>query len=328
MTPAHRVAPELRSARHIRAWIIGPVRARFRSVEARRKVSMERLNEAMALVERQLEGEVDVRRASRIALMSEHHFRRMFSTLAGIPLSEYVRRRRMTIAAASVVSGAEPLQDLAVRFGYGSADAFSRAFRAVHGVGPEGARRPGVILRSQPRLTFTITIEGNTTMDYRIVEKEAFTLAGLRTRIPLRYEGVNPAGAAFVEEAGDEQWARIAGLSDQEPAGVLSVHDAISPSREEGTELDYYVAAATSKPVPEGFDALEVAASTWLVLESTGAFPAALQELWPKAFQEWFPANPYQSVPGPEMVLAEYFDEEQTHGRYELWIPVEKVAHA
>ena len=86
---------------------------------------MERLNEAMALVERQLEGEVDVRRASRIALMSEHHFRRMFSALAGISLSEYVRRRRMTIAAASVVSGAEPLQDIAVRFGYGSADAFS-----------------------------------------------------------------------------------------------------------------------------------------------------------------------------------------------------------
>ncbi|WP_322410659.1 helix-turn-helix domain-containing protein [Microbacterium invictum] len=86
---------------------------------------MERLNRAMALVEQQLEGEVDVRRASQIALMSEHHFRRMFSALAGMSLSEYLRRRRMTIAAASVVSGAEALQDVAVRIGYGSADAFS-----------------------------------------------------------------------------------------------------------------------------------------------------------------------------------------------------------
>ncbi|WP_066903206.1 AraC family transcriptional regulator [Millisia brevis] len=287
---------------------------------------MERLNEAMALVERQLEGEVDVRRASRIALMSEHHFRRMFSALAGISLSEYVRRRRMTIAAASVVSGAEPLQDIAVRFGYGSADAFSRAFRNVHGVGPERARRPGVVLRSQPRLIFTITIEGSTTMEYRIVEKNEFTLAGLRTRIPLIYEGVNPTAAHFVEQIDEEQWARIADLSDQEPVGVLSVHNAISESRTEGTELDYYVAAATNKSVADGFDTLTVPASSWLVLESSGAFPVALQELWPKAFREWFPANPYQSIPGPEMVVTEYTDDEQTHGRYELWLPVEKVA--
>lgn len=78
--------------RQFRAWIIGPFRANLRSVDCIGKVSMERLNEAMALVERQLEGEVDVRRASRIALMSEHHFRRMFSALAGISLSEYVWR--------------------------------------------------------------------------------------------------------------------------------------------------------------------------------------------------------------------------------------------
>lgn len=285
---------------------------------------MERLNEAIASVEHQLEGDVDVRHASRIALMSEHHFRRMFSTLAGMPLSEYVRRRRMTLAAAPVVSGQEAVQDIAVRFGYTSADAFSRAFKAVHGVGPDGARRPGVVLLSQPKLTFTITIEGSTTMTYRIVEKDAFTLAGLSTRIPLITEGVNPAAAEFVEKISEDQWASIADLSDQEPAGVLSVHDAISASRDEGTELDYYLAAATGRPVPDDLDRLDVPAMTWLVLEAHGVFPAALQELWPKAFGEWFPANPYQSAPGPEIVVTEFADDEETHGRYELWIPVEK----
>lgn len=286
---------------------------------------MERLNEAIASVERQLGGEVDVRRASQIALMSEHHFRRMFSTLAGMSLSEYVRRRRMTLAVASVLSGREALQDVAVRVGYSSADAFSRAFKAVHGVGPDDARRPGIVLRSQPKLTFTITIEGNTTMKYRIVEKDAFLLAGLRTRIPLIYEGVNPTAAEFVEKITEEQWARITELSDQEPAGALSVHDAISPLREEGTELDYYVAAATRGPVPDDLDRLDVPALTWLVVESDGAFPSALQKLWPKAFGEWFPANAYQSVPGPEMVVTDFADDKQTHGRYELWIPIEKT---
>lgn len=287
---------------------------------------MELLNQAIASVEDQLAGEVDVCRASRIALMSEHHFRRMFSSLAGMPLSEYVRRRRMTLAAASVVSGREGLQDLAVRFGYSSADAFSRAFKAVHGVGPADARLPGAVLRSQPMLTFAITIEGNTTMNYRIVKKDAFTLAGLRTRIPLIYEGVNPTAAEFVAQISPAQRERIAGLSDQEPAGGLSVHDAISPTREEGTELDFYVAAATSRPVPDDLDRLDVPALTWLVVESSGAFPAALQELWPKAFGEWFPANSYQSAPGPEMVVMDFADDAQTHGRYELWIPIEDTA--
>ena len=234
----------------------------------------------------------------------------------------------MTLAAASVLTGEEAVQDLAVRFGYGSADAFSRAFKSVHGVGPEGARRPGVVLRSQPRLTFSITIEGSTIMNYRIVAKDAFTLAGLRTRIPLISEGVNPAAADFVAKVRADEWAGIAELSDQEPASVLSVHDAIDPSREEGSELDYYVAAATSVPVPDGFDRLDVPALTWLVVDAEGEFPAALQQLWPKAYGEWFPANPYQSVPGPEMVVTEFTDDEQTHGRDELWIPVERMREA
>lgn len=286
---------------------------------------MERLNQAMALVEQQLEGEVDIQRVSQISLMSEHHFRRMFSTLAGMPLSEYIRRRRMTLAAAPVASSTEALQDLAIRYGYRSADAFSRAFKAFHGMSPEEARRPSAILRSQPKLNFSITIEGSISMKYRIVDKEAFTLAGLRTRIPLIYEGVNPVAEEFAKNITTEQAKLIADLSDQEPAGVLSAHDRISASREEGSELDYYIAAATSAPVPEGLDRLDVLASSWLVLESSGKFPAALQELWPKAFGEWFPANPYQSAPGPEMVVVDYSDEEQTRGRYELWIPVEKT---
>lgn len=167
---------------------------------------MERLNEAIASVEQQLEGVVDVRWASQIALMSKHHFRRIFSTLTGMSLSEYVHRRCMTLAAASVVSGQEALQDLAVRFGHGPADAFSRALKAVHGIGPENARYSRANLRSLPKRTFTITIKESTTMKYLIVEKkDAFTVAGLHTRIPLICEGVNPATAPSVEKISYEQ---------------------------------------------------------------------------------------------------------------------------
>ncbi|WP_308221543.1 helix-turn-helix transcriptional regulator [Microbacterium kunmingense] len=109
---------------------------------------LERWNTAIDLIEKNLDGEIDVAALARAALTSEYHFRRMFSSLAGMPLSEYVRRRRMSVAAAAVVAG-EPLIDVAVRYGYGSTDAFRRAFVSVHGMTPDEARRPGAILSSR-----------------------------------------------------------------------------------------------------------------------------------------------------------------------------------
>ena len=104
---------------------------------------LERLNEAMAYIERHLDQKIEVAELARIALTSEYHFRRLFSALAGMPLSEYIRRRRLTVAGADVLAGERTLLDVAVRYGYGSAEAFARAFHAVHGVGPGEARRTG-----------------------------------------------------------------------------------------------------------------------------------------------------------------------------------------
>lgn len=103
---------------------------------------MDRWNRAMEVIEHRLGGEIDVAELARLTLTSEYHFRRVFSALAGMSLSEYVRRRRMTLAAADIVAGRRTVQDVAVDHGYRSADAFSRAFTAVHGVGPDRARHP------------------------------------------------------------------------------------------------------------------------------------------------------------------------------------------
>ena len=282
---------------------------------------MDAMNRAMRVIEDGLEGEVDMAAVARAALVSEHHFRRMFSALAGIPLSEYVRRRRMTLAAAAVLRRAEAIQDIAVRFGYTSADAFSRAFRAVHGIGPEQARRPGAVLRSQPPLTFRLTIEGSTTMDYRIVTTEAFTFAGYRKTVPLIYEGVNPEAAEFTKSITKEQWGRLYKLADLEP-GVVTVMDRISETREEGSELDHWIAAATSSDDVDGLEVLKVEPRTWAVFSETGPFPDALQNLWVKAYGEWFPANPYETTPGPEIAKVDYQDGDGSSVYCEIWLPV------
>ncbi|SCG79250.1 AraC family transcriptional regulator [Micromonospora humi] len=285
---------------------------------------LDRLNQAMDHLEQRLDQPLDVAALARVACVSEHHFRRLFSALAGMPLTEYVRRRRLTVAAADVLAGRESLLDVAVRWGYGSNEAFARAFRVVHGVGPAEARRTGSVLRSQPRMSFRLVVEGSTSMDYRIVTKEAFRLAGVKARVPLVHEGMNPHIVAFLKSVDPETVRRIEALSDQEPRGVVNVSDDLAGDRAEGTELDYWHGVVTGAEVPEGLDSLSVEAGDWAVFRSSGPFPQALQHLWRDVFTQWFPSNPYEIRPGPEISQVRIAEGGDTADA-ELWIPVRRA---
>ncbi|MGW2178917.1 AraC family transcriptional regulator [Streptomyces sp. NPDC001732] len=286
---------------------------------------LEKLNQAMEHIEGRLDGRIEVTELARITMTSEYHFRRMFSALAGMPLSEYVRRRRLTLAGAEVLMGERTLLEIAVRYGYSSGEAFARAFRAMHGIGPGEARRAGAALRSQPRMSFRLVIEGSSSMRYRIVEKGEFRVVGKKARVPLVHEGMNPAIAEFVRGIGKEAMDRIAALSDQRPEGIVGVSDKLAESRAEGTELDYYHGVVTGAHVPDDLDALVVPAGSWAVFENSGPFPQALQYLWRDVFTQWFPSNPYRSRPGPE-ILRTRLSPDGTQAEAELWIPVEPAA--
>ncbi|GGP79157.1 MULTISPECIES: AraC family transcriptional regulator [Streptomyces] len=289
---------------------------------------LERLNDAMEHIEAHLGERIEAADLARIAMTSEYHFRRMFSALAGLPLSEYIRRRRMTVAGAEVLGDRDrSLLDVATRYGYDTGEGFARAFRAVHGVGPGEARRTGAVLRSQQRLTFRLVVEGSSAMRYGLVEKNAFRVVGRKARVPLVHEGPNPAIAEFIRGIGREELDRIAALSDQEPAGIVGVSDQLDPSRAEGTELDYWHGVVSAAEPPEGLDALDVPAGTWAVFESEGEFPQALQYLWRDVFTQWFPSNPYASRPGPE-ILRVRLTEDGKRAEAELWIPVERSAES
>ncbi|MGP4043816.1 AraC family transcriptional regulator [Streptomyces sp. 2A115] len=284
---------------------------------------LERLNKAMEHIERDLDQSIDVAGLARVAATSEYHLRRMFSALAGMPLSEYIRRRRLTVAGAEVLAGHESLLDIAVRYGYSSGEAFARAFRAMHGVGPGEARRTGTALISQPRLTFRLTIEGSSSMRYRVVDRAAFTVAGLKTRVPLVHAGPNQAIIDFIRGIEPRTLELLGELSDQEPQGIVAVCDDLDPSRAEGTELDYYHGVITSAAAPDGTTALPVPAGTWAVFTTSGPAPQAIQYLWRDVFTEWFPSNPYRSRPGPE-ILSTRLSPDKTEADAELWLPVER----
>jgi AraC family transcriptional regulator len=284
---------------------------------------LERLNQAMEHIEGHLDRSVDVAELARIAATSEYHLRRMFSALAGMPLSEYVRRRRLTVAGAEVLAGGEPLLGIAVRYGYGSGEAFARAFRTMHGVGPGEARRTGASLVSQPRLSFRLTVEGNSSMRYRVVDRPDFSVVGLKARVPLVHSGPNQAIIDFVRGIEPGTLERLREMSDQEPQGIVAVCDDLDPSRAEGTQLDYYQGVITSADAPEGTVTLPVAAGTWAVFSTSGPAPEAIQNLWRDVFTEWFPSNPYRSRPGPE-ILRTSLSPDGAEAEAELWLPVER----
>lgn len=283
------------------------------------------LNRLVDAVEQHLTEEFDVGALAGRLGTTEYHLRRMFSSLAGMPLSEYLRRRRMTVAAADVVRGEEDLLSIAVRYGYGSTEAFGRAFRAVHGAGPGEVRRDGGPLRSQPQLRFRLSVEGSIPMDTRIVERPAFRLAGHATRVPLIHRGVNPHIQQFVAGLSMRDHQRLKALSDTEPAGLLQVTDDLSPDSAEGSELTYlHGAAVTSRtPIPDDLDAIEVPGGRWAVFRTEGPYPETLQNAWAATATEWLPSNPWRLRPGPSIVAILDRAEDFSTATCELWLPVE-----
>jgi AraC family transcriptional regulator len=282
------------------------------------------LNRLVDLLEEHLTEELDVPGLARSLGTTEYHLRRMFSSLAGMPLSEYVRRRRMTVAAADVVRGADDLLGIAVRHGYGSAEAFGRAFRAVHGAGPGDVRRDGGPLRTQPQLRFRLTVEGSTPMDTRIADRPAFRLVGHATRVPLIHRGVNPHIQQHITALPPEEHQRLKDLGDTQPAGLLQVCDDLDPDGTEGSELTYLHGVAVSGDSPDGLDTIEAPAGTWAVFRTAGPHPQTLQDAWAATATEWFPSNPWRLRPGPSIVAVLDRAADFSTATCELWLPVER----
>jgi len=281
------------------------------------------LNALVELVEESTDVEPDIAGFARAHGTTEYHLRRMFSALAGMPLSEYVRRRRMTLAAAELTAGAQGILDVAVRHGYGSAEAFGRAFRAVHGISPADARRDGGPLRTQPTLRFRLSVEGSICMDVTIVTTPELILAGHAVQVPLIHRGVNPHIQEHIASFPPEEHERLKALSSAEPGGILAVTADAPQDAPEGSTLTYLhgVSVAASTPVPADLDVIRVDAGAWAVFAASGPFPDTLQDLWAATATEWFPSNPWRLREGPSIVRYREFT--GTRASCELWLAVE-----
>ncbi len=283
------------------------------------------MNAALNYIEENLTAEIDFKEAARLACCSEYHFKRMFTSLTGVTLSEYIRRRRLTLAAFELCNSDIRIIDLAVKYGYRSADSFSRAFQNLHGITPSEARKKGRLLKAYPRMIFHLSIRGGSEMNYRIVEKEAFRIVGIMKRVGILFNGVNPEIADMWKSLDEETIDKLKKLSNIEPYGLIQASTNFSEGRmEEKGGLDHYIGVATTKECPAGFAQLAVPASTWAVFEAVGPFPDTLQDVWGRIYADWFPSANYELAPGPEILWNENNDFNSPTFRSEIWIPVLK----
>jgi AraC family transcriptional regulator len=284
------------------------------------------LNRLVELVEDTLTEHIDIAAVASSLGTTEYHLRRMFSSLAGMPLSEYIRRRRMTVAAAELRSEVE-LLDVAVRYGYASTEAFGRAFRAVHGSAPADVRRDGGPLRSQSPIRFRLTIEGNHIMHSRIAHLPALRLVGHAARVPLIHEGVNPRIQAHIASLPAAEHERLKALSSADPRGLLQVSADVDADYREGSELTYLhgFAIDSSAAVPDGLDVVDVHGGAWAVFRTEGRYPETLQSAWAATATEWFPSPPWRLRPGPSIVSVLERSPDFASATCELWLPVESA---
>ncbi|GBG57739.1 putative HTH-type transcriptional regulator YdeE [Sporomusaceae bacterium FL31] len=285
---------------------------------------LEKMNGALVYIEENLTDNIDYKEVARLACCSEYHFKRMFSFLAGVTLSEYIRRRRLTLAAFELKEKNIKVIDIAIKYGYNSPDSFSRAFQSLHGVTPTEARNNGHSLKAYPKMTFQLSIQGGIEMNYRVEDKAAFRIIGIKKKVSLIYQGVNPEIAEMWQSLNMETIDQLKQLSNVEPRGLLSASTNFSEGRQEKGTLDHYIGAATTNDCPPNLTALEVPALTWAVFLAVGPFPNTLQDIWGRIYSEWFPYSNYEQAEGPEILWNEHKDVTSPTFKSEIWIPVLK----
>lgn len=277
---------------------------------------VERLNECMKYIEEHLTDEIDYEELGRIACCSAYHFQRMFTYMAGVTLAEYIRRRKMSLAAVELQSGTERIIDIAEKYGYRSPTAFNRAFQGIHGIAPSAVRNEGVTVKSFPRVIFKIAVKGAEEMNYRVETKEAFRIVGISAPLEKELEkNFETVPGLWQRAAMDGTIQKLASMMDMPPMGLLGV------SVCNDTEQWKYFIAVSSTKERNGFEEYEVPASTWAIFPGRGT-NQSIQELEQRIVTEWLPTSGYEYADAPDIEV--YLNADPQNAEYEVWIPVRK----
>lgn len=274
------------------------------------------MNMVLNYIEENLDNHIDLKEVAKRAYCSEYHFKRLFSLLSGITLSEYIRRRRLTVAALELKDKHVKVIDIVFKYGYQSPDAFSRAFQSFHGVIPTLARNPEQNLKAYPRMYFQLTIQGGVEMKYRIVEKESFKVVGVKYTVEMINQILSPTYEDMIAAISDTQMKEMESISNKEPYGIVHVTVNYSEDSEGNATFDQYIGAVTTNEDTYGYSTIEIPTFLWAIFEVDGDWQQ-VEETWKRIYSEWLPSSSYELAEGPEMLVSK-------DQKSEIWIAVRK----
>ncbi|WP_400164015.1 AraC family transcriptional regulator [Brevibacillus sp. TJ4] len=278
-----------------------------------------RMNQAMAYIESHLMEDIDYAEVAKIACCSVYHLQRMFPFLTDVTLSEYVRRRRLTLAAVELQNSDIKVIDLALKYGYESPEAFTRSFQQMHGTAPSSARKAGTMLKAYPPFSFQFSMNGVAEMNYRLETLPAFSVIGANKRVHTANAFATVPGmwAAAAGEGLFEQFWQI-WSSDHPLRGILGV--CADGDHGKNEEFTYIMSVVSGHLPPDGLSKRDFPAATWAVFEAAGG-PEGIAELWKRLYTEWVPASGYALAYLP--AIERYLPPEEN--KNELWVAVVKA---
>lgn len=276
------------------------------------------LTKALDYIEENLTNELTVENIAAYVSISPFYFQKGFSMLCGFTVGEYIRQRRLALAGSELISTDEKIIDIAIKYSYDSPDSFTKAFTRFHGITPTSARKDGATIKSFAPLKISFTLKGGYSMDYKILEKEAFTVIG--SAKTFSYENPQQEVPKFWEEH----------FNTGKNATVCGMYGINIDETKGGKEFEYIIADAYdgTSAVPEGFIKKTIPAFTWAVFPCVGPNPTALQSISTKIFSEWLPnCKDYEFAAGYSIEMyddcSKYPKGINDENYYcEIWIPV------
>ena len=268
---------------------------------------------AIVYMEENLTEDLDINEIAGKAYVSSFYFQKIFHVLCGFSVGEYIRNRRLTLAAQELCSTDIKVIDAALKYGYDSPDSFARAFTKFHGITPSAAREKGCRLNSFAPLKIKLTLEGGTMLEYKIVEKAQFTVIGKSYKCNTE--------TSYAEIPG--YWKKH--MESGDSSVVCGTYGVCIDK--DGTSFDYLIADnyLPWKDIPEGYETRVIPAGTWAVFPCRGALPKALQDVNTRIWSEWLPSCKAYKLAGNLNI--EYYTtgcENPDEDYNEIWIPVEK----
>ncbi|RSJ69137.1 Transposon Tn10 TetD protein [Streptococcus oralis] len=276
---------------------------------------MHQFNRTMEYLESKLDAEVDLQQFQQLSGYSYPLFSRLFSILADMTLAEYLRNRRLSEAVTDLRGSTEKVIDIALKYGYESADAFSSAFKKFHGATPSEVRN-GKPYRVFPRLKLSLKITGGKNMDIKIQKKPSFTVAG----VLLEAIDNSQCPSAWEQLYATHSFESLEGLGSGQSFGVCS-------DVKEGEIIDYMAAYdVTDKVRAEelGLSIKDISEAEYAIVPVNGAIPTSIQHAWKYVLEIFFPETGYRHSGAPDFEV--YFEGDMSSPDYqmELWIPVIK----